>query len=353
MDSALSVDPTRLLENLDALLAAHGPPGAESEVDRLLFDRLSGCGHRVSQDAAGSIVVHVPGRAREAAIAAVSHKDEIALIVKRVEEDGRLRVRPLGGLHPWAVGEGPVEILGDGLVPGVLSIGAKHVSSESPAGQLKDGKLLSWDMMWVETKLDRAGLARAGVRVGSKLVIARPRKTGWRMGDYLGAYNLDCRAGLAILIEVAWQLRQEPPPQDVYLVASAEEELGGMGAVYSLGQLPACTAVAVDIAPAAEEYQTCNGPEPVLVCQDSRGVYHAGLIAHLEVLAGRLGFGVQRAVLTSYGSDATMAKSAGVTARAALIGYPGDNTHGFELCSIPGLLNSARLLLALLRDPLP
>jgi putative aminopeptidase FrvX len=284
----------------------------------------------------------------------VSHKDEIALIVKRVEEDGRLRVRPLGGLHPWAVGESPVEILGGaGLVPGVLSIGAKHVSDESPAGKLKEGKGLTWDMMWVETKLDRTTLDHAGVRVGSRLVIARPRKAVWRLGDYLCAYNLDCRAGLAILVEAAHLLREQPPAQDVYLVASVEEEIGGMGAAYSLGQLPATTAVAVDIVPAAEEYQTRNSAEPVLVCQDSRGAYHQDLIAHLEKLAGQLEMGVQRAVLTSYASDATIAKGAGTTARAGLIGYPGDNTHGFEICSIPGMVNAARLLVALLRDPLP
>ena len=106
-------------------------------------------------------------------VAAVSHMDEIALIVKRVDADGKIRIRPLGGLHPWALGEGPVEIMGrEGLCPGVLSIGAKHVSAESPAGSLKDGQPLKWEQMWVETRLEAEELACRGIRAGTRVVIA-------------------------------------------------------------------------------------------------------------------------------------------------------------------------------------
>lgn len=91
-------------------------------------------GDAVWQDAAGNIIVHIHGKRDDAPIAAIAHKDEISLIVKRVEEDGRLRVTPVGGLNPWAIGESPVKIMGHELVPGVLSIGAKHVSKESVAG---------------------------------------------------------------------------------------------------------------------------------------------------------------------------------------------------------------------------
>ena len=59
----------------------------------------------------------------------------------------------MGGLHPWAIGETPVELLTEnGIVRGVLSIGSKHVSIESPAGDLKNGAGLNWDRMWVDCK---------------------------------------------------------------------------------------------------------------------------------------------------------------------------------------------------------
>lgn len=346
------IDSDRLLRNLEKLLLAHAPSGSEQEVDRLFLEFTEGVGNARWQDAAGSIVIHIQGTSSASPVAVTAHKDEIAMIVKRVEGGGRLRVRPVGGLHPWAIGEGPVEILtGSSLVPGVLSIGSKHVSQESPAGTLKEGKALIWESMWVETKLDEDTLRERGVRIGRKVVLSRSRKPSWRLGDdFLCGYNLDCRGGVAVLVEAALFLREHPPARDVYLVASSEEEIGAHGAVNSVGKLPVDTVIALDVVPVAEEYQTRNCGDPILVCKDRLGVYHEGIIDRMETLAERLDFGVQTAVLTSYASDASIAKASGSAARSALIGYPGDNTHGYEICSVSGLVNTARLLLAYLCD---
>ena len=65
-----------------------------------------------------------------------------------------------------------------------------------------------------------------------------------------------------------------------------------------------------------------------------------------------MGFETQPAVVTSYGSDASIAKRIGSAGRSACIAYPGENTHGYEICSMDGIVNSARLLMAYLRNPL-
>ena len=347
----MNVDRSLLLSDLERLLVAHGPSGVEGEVDALLREMLHSCGE-IRQDAAGSLVLHFPGARSGGAVAVTAHKDEICMIVKRVEAEGRLRVQPVGGLHPWAVGETPVEILAEEPVPGVLSIGSKHVSGESPAGALKSGAALTWEKMHVETKLDADGLEERGVRPGRRVVLARGRKAPMWLGEeFLCGYNLDCRAGLAVLVAAARQLHREPPDRDVYLVASAEEEIGGLGAIWSVGQLPAETVIALDLAPVADEYQIVNSADPVLPCKDVSGLYSEPLVDHLTGIAGGLGFGVQTAVLTSYASDATLARAAGSAGRAALIAYPGDNTHGYEICHAGGIVNCARLLLAWLYDP--
>ena len=351
----MAVDRLRLLADLERLTNAHGPSGTEGEVERLLLEMFDGLGESTWQDDADGIVVHFKGRTAQGGIAVVAHKDEIAMIVKRVDADGRVRVRPVGGLHPWAIGESPVEILvGEQSLPGVLSIGSKHVSSESPAGMLKDSGALTWEAMWVETKLDAATLAARGVRPGRRVVIARHRKAPWWLGDdFLCGYNLDCRAGLAMLVAAAHELAATPPARDTWLIASSEEEIGGRGAVWSVGQVPASTVVALDVVPVAAEYQTVNSGDPILPCKDATGLYHAGIVDHMTELAAGLGFGVQTAVLTSYSSDATLAKAAASAARAALIGYPADNTHGFEISHVDGIVNCARLLVAYLGDPQP
>ena len=351
----MAIDRSRVLADLERLTNAHGPSGTEGEVERLLVEMFGELGDNIWQDEADSIVVHFKGASADSGIAVVAHKDEIAMIVKRVEADGRVRVRPVGGLHPWAIGETPVEILvGAESLPGVLSIGSKHVSSESPAAALKQGGALNWESMWVETKVDAETLAARGVRPGRRVVIARHRKAPWWLGDdYLCGYNLDCRAGLAMLVAAAHELAETPPARDTWLIASSEEEIGGLGAIWSVAQVPAPTVIALDVVPVAAEYQTVNSGDPILPCKDRAGLYHAAMIDHMSVLAAQLGFGVQTAVLTSYASDATLAKASASAARAALIGYAGDNTHGYEISHVDGIINGARLLVAYLGDPIP
>ena len=313
------IDRSRLLKLLERLLTAHAPPGAEGEVDAIVMDEVRPLSASVWQDPAESIVIHFRGRGDGAPVAVTAHKDEISLMVKRVQEDGRLRVRPLGGLHAWAAGEGPVDVLTEcEPLTGILSVGSKHVSDESPAGRLKTGKAVEWEAFWIETKRSAAELQDLGVHRGSKAVLARSRKPPVFMGDFICGYNLDCRAGLAVLIEAARQLAETPPPHDVYLIASSEEEIGAQGAAFSIGQLPAQTAIA---------------------------------LRHLESLATGMGFETQPAVVTSYGSDASIAKRIGSAGRSACIAYPGENTHGYEICSMEGIVNSARLLMAYLRNP--
>ena len=346
------IDEKRLMSYVERLLPLHAPSGFEGEVDTAVCDIVSTFNDAVRQDASGNIIVHVKGRQNDNPIAVISHKDEISMMVKRVEKDGRLRVVPVGGLHPWAIGETPVELLADqDLVSGVLSIGSKHVSQASPAGKLKDGAPLTWEDMWVDCKQSTRELAALGIRPGTRVCLARHRKNLWNVGPFLCGYNLDCRAGLAALFELGHQLAKKPPAQDVYIIASESEEIGGQGAAYALAHLPVETAIAVDIAPAAEEYGTKNSGDPILIEKDGRGVYHADTNKRLETLARAGGFDVQKAVVTSYASDSSISRAYGHVARAVLIGYPGDNTHGYEICSREGIINTTRLLLAYLLDP--
>ena len=349
----IQIDRTRLLTLLDKLLLAHAPPGAEGEVEGIVMEECQPFPDAVWKDASEGIVLHIKGKSDSAPIAVTAHKDEIGLIVKRVEEGGRLRVRALGGMHPWAVGEGPVDIITDGdPIPGILSVGSKHVSDESPAAKLKSEQPMKWETMWIETKQSEEYLKDHGVRPGSKVVVGRSRKQPTVIGRYICGYNLDCRAGIAIMLETANQLREAPPAQDVYLIASSEEEIGAQGAVYSISKLPTETVIALDIAPVAKEYQIENCGDPVLLYSDATGVYHERTNRHLESLAKGLGMATQPAVVTSYGSDASIAKKSGSAGRAVCLAYPGENTHGYEICSVDGILNCARLLTAYLRSPL-
>jgi putative aminopeptidase FrvX len=332
-------------------MMAHSPSGAEREIDRIIEEAFRARADEVYQDGAGNIVGLVRGERKGPGLAVTGHKDEIGLIVKRVEADGRLRVRNVGGAYPWAMGEGPVDLIGEReVVTGVLSVGTKHVSAESSAFAVRQDRALTWDLVWIETKLSPEVLAAKGIGIGTKAVVGRHRKKPLFIGDYVCGYALDCKAAVAIMMSVMDHLRAARPARDTTFIASAEEEVGGVGATYRIGELPVDTAIALEVGPVAAEYQTQNTGAPILLYQDSVGLYSEVLNRRLESLAQGLGFGIQRACVTSFGSDASITRKAGRVARAACLCYPAENTHGYEICSITGIENTARLLLEYLRQ---
>lgn len=68
-------------------------------------------------DPAGNVIGLIkgarPGTKTNQSIRIMAHLDEIAMLVKRIESDGTLRVVALGGVNPINFGVCPVDILGD------------------------------------------------------------------------------------------------------------------------------------------------------------------------------------------------------------------------------------------------
>jgi putative aminopeptidase FrvX len=353
MASAVAQGELAIFEALDELCTAHSPAGNEREVDEVIRRRLTDQVDRMWEDPAGNVIAHIPGRDRTRPLLLNAHKDEIALVVKRVEDDGRMRVSAVGGAHPWKYGEGPVDLLADdgAVIPAALCFGSSHVSEESPIHRVKSGQQgLKWDMAYVDAKLSRQELAASGVHAGTRVCLERSRKRPRRLRDFVCAHALDDKGGVALLLELSRSLAAAPPPQDVYLVFSSMEEVGGGSAIFAAHQLGAEAMLGLEIVPAIAEYGLKNDERPVLVQADAVHLYDRKLTGRAAALANTLGIEVQHAVLSSFGSDPGLARKAGSVPRAALIGFPGDNTHGYEIAHLGALANCLTLTEALVRD---
>lgn len=327
---------------LTRLCAAHAPSGHDGEIDALVLETFAALGYRAEVDAAGNVTVLRPGRGRGCAIV-TAHKDELGVIVKRIDHDGRLQVRPIGALFPWAYGEGPMDVLGDdAVVPGVLSFGSRHTSEETPNYSARS-EALTWEMAWLETFLSPPELDAAGVHIGSKAVVARARKTPVTLGQHVAAYNLDDRAALVALFDMLDQLGDCETQRDILFAVTAREEIGGVGASYLAARNPAEILLALEVAPVADEYHTLCDERPVVLMADDHNVYDERIARELATAAGHLGIGLQYAVVSGFGSDASLAARRGQVARAACLGFATENTHGYEIAHLGGILNTARL----------
>jgi putative aminopeptidase FrvX len=187
-------------------------------------------GYEYEQDAAGNLLVRLNGRNPHAPLTIyASHMDEIGFVVTRIEPDGRLRVDRSGGLHPWKLGESPVQILGDKeTITGVLSMGSTHGTDQSD-------KAITWPDVHVLTGLSPDQLQAKGVRVGSPGVPVAESRGPYLFGDpddpLVAAWTLDDRAGVMTLLRLLARLKgrkygRMPPPS---LPSSPAKNWAGTG----------------------------------------------------------------------------------------------------------------------------
>ncbi len=341
-----SISYDSLFASIEELVLHHSPSGVETEVDRLLLKKFEDLGVKTWQDQAGNVIAKIPGQNPKGAIAITAHKDEIGAIVKSVGEDGKLQVRKLGGSFPWIYGEGVVDIIGDRqTISGVLCFGSRHVSHESSQIANQQDKPLTWQDSWVETKCNLAELKYAGIRPGSRVLVGKHRKKPFRLKDYIASYTLDNKASVTILLALAQYLKD--PPVSIYLVASAKEEVGAIGALYFTQNQTLDALIALEICPLAEEYPIKDSEIPVLLAQDSYGIYDEGLNREIQQAAAKqLNLPIQHAAISGFGSDASIAMKFGHVARAACLGFPTQNTHGYEIAHLGAIANCIRILMS-------
>lgn len=333
----------RLFDKIRELVLCHSPSGMENEIDEVLLKQFKALNVDRWQDRAGNIVAKIKGQNSERAVAITAHKDEIGMIIKSIEPDGRLQVRRLGGSFPWVYGEGVVDILGDEqVISGILSFGSRHVSHESPQKAQQIDTPLFWENAWIETKCSLEELTSLGVRPGTRVVVGKHRKQPFRLKDYIASYTLDNKASVAILLGLAEQVTN--PPVDVYLVASAKEEVGAIGALYFTQNQTLDALIALEICPLADEYPIESGIAPVLLSQDNYGVYDELLNAEIRQAAAKAEVPLQLAVIDGFGSDASIAMKFGHVSRGACLSFPTQNTHGYEIAHLGAIANCIEIL---------
>jgi len=332
-----------LFTQIRELVFHHSPSGMEGEIDRFLLQTFADLGVEAWQDQAGNIIAKIPGRDTSRAIAITAHKDEIGAMVKSIRDKGRVEVRKLGGSFPWVYGEGVVDLLGDhATISGILSFGSRHISHESPQKKQQENVPVRWETVWIETKCTPDQLAAAGVRPGTPMVVGKHRKEPLRLQDYIGSYTLDNKASVAILLSLAARVKEAAV--DTYLVASAKEEVGALGALYFTQNQKLSALIALEICPLAPEYQIIEGEIPVILVQDGYGLYDRGLNAELEQAAKAGNIPYQLAMITGFGSDASIAMKFGHVARAACLAFPTQNTHGYEIAHLGAIDNCLKIL---------
>ncbi len=338
---------------LEELLLARGPGGQEEEVRAVCRRELAASCDEVWLDAADNLVglIRAPGvspdSAQSGAIRVMAHQDEIAMVVKRIGEDGRLHVVALGGAFPVNFGMCPVDVMGEAdSLPGVLSFGTMHGTSESSQSMDILSGNVKWSDVHVITRRTPDELAQKGVRPGSRVVLSQHWRHPFRVHDAIAGHFLDDRAPVVATLRAAEQLaaRREQLKQDVYFVLTVNEEETNSGAQYAARTLPGVVCIAVEVGPIAAEYGTRLCADPIILTGDEKGLYTKSVSDDLLSAAVRCGFNPQPALMPGFASDASAVLSSGSSPRAGCLAIPTENTHGYELMTDDAMQACTRTL---------
>jgi putative aminopeptidase FrvX len=332
-----------VLEVLQNLVRAPGPPGQEDQVRDLLAEHLTQASVPYSTDPKGNLIVRL-GEGKHTPILVTAHLDEIALCVQQVCSDGTLVVRPLGGIHPWKLGEGPVLVMaGDESFEAVLGFGSIHTESEASSVQQAKTEEPQWEMARVLTGLSESKLIKRGVRPGTRVVVSPSRRELTLMGDLVAGYFLDDRADLVSWLLAIIALQNDN--LDVTFVATTSEEVGGEGAQYFLERNPCDVCIALELGPNVPDAHVEINAHPTVWAIDS----YAATPPHLLEIIHDLCPTVQFQALTRGGSDASCAAARGLCAHPITLGIPMENSHGYEIIHRDSMAALADLTVALVR----
>ena len=328
------------LSELTSMLQIPCPSGREERMAVHLESRLQQMGAEPHRDGQGNLWVSLPGSETGPGVAIASHTDEIAMVVTAIDADGTLRVQRSGGLYPFKLGEGPVILVGDGDdVPAHLSFGSGHTSDPAdPVAQFNSGSRgISWADCRLLTGLSPEDLASRGVRVGTCAVPAAgvrgPTVFGPADDPLVSAWLFDNRGGSLTLLQLWSWLREAgvTPRRTLHLCFLVQEESGLLGAKGWVRRNEVETFVAVDSTPMPRGTDLTLDGRPGTWSRDSQVHFDQGLIADFATAAGRAGTQLQYVVYNAAASDATGVLQVGGAERCATIGYPRENSHGYEV----------------------
>jgi len=326
------------------LLAVPAPSGREEQIAQVIRDKLVAWGYTHCTDGAGNVIVHLEGRRPGAPLCCfAAHMDEIGFVVTRIEADGSLRVDRSGGLYPWKVGEGPVEILSDEkTVTGILSMGSGHVATPNQA--------VTWADVRVLTGLSPEELKGAGIRPGSTGVPLREGRGPLILGNgddpLVAAWTMDDRMGVVALLRLLEEIKCTglKPYHPTLIAFTVHEEGGGHGAKLLAQREKPETFIAIDGCPMPPGAPLLLDGRPGIWSKDRLAHYDQRLVRAFCQAAREAGTELQPVVYDSTASDAGLVYSVGGAQRVVCLGHVRENSHGYEVARLSVFDNLLRTL---------
>ena len=340
------------MELLKALCESSGIPGQEGRLREIVSNDLGPVSDESRVDALGNLIFKKDASKGKAPLKLMiaAHMDEIGFVVSHVDENGLLRLVPLGGHDPRNMVAQRVTVAGKrGDLTGLLYPGVKPPHIQTDADREK--KLAVADFV-VDLHLPVSRVKR-DVEVGTMVTLQRDFAA---IGNGYSCKALDNRVALYVMVEAMKAAKSFG--FETYAVATTQEEIGLRGAsVSTFGVEPDVgvaldTTIAADIPGVPEHEQVTRLGEGVAIkLMDSASISHAGLVKHAKLLATRRKIKHQMEILPRGGTDAGAMQRIRAGIPVITFSIPTRYIHtSVELVNKRDVQGAIRLLTAFLED---
>ena len=320
------------MDLLKTLSELPGAPGREEKVRQFIRDQVKELADEVRTDALGNLICRVQpadDTYETDKVMIACHMDEIAFYVRKVDEDGFIRLQQLGGFDNRNLFARRVRIeTRDGTeILGNLNPGGPPVHIAEEEDKKKIPKMHDF---FVDTGLSADEL-KERVRPGDPVTLVQDFV---EMGDLASGKCLDNRVACWVGIRLLEQLAERGTEKDVYVVFTVQEEIGIRGATTSSYDIDpdigiaVDTTLAVDTPGVGDEKQITNlGDGTAIKIMDSYSVSHKELVDEFIELAETKEIDHQFEILPLGGTDAAALQRARGGSKAITLSVPTRYIH--------------------------
>ena len=313
---------------LPELLNTEGISGNCDKVVKLMEKYAKGLKIKSEQTYKGGLIIKLKGKNNKKVRLLTAHADTLGGMVKKIGEDGRVFLVPVGGVAPF-------------------SIEGEYVTIETTKGKRYRGTVLHNNpSAHVNAKLskDERSFDNISIKIDEKVsTIEDIAKLGVSVGDYvyfdprvevtksgfIKSRHLDDKAGVVALYgAIEYILRTKKIPEyETWFYFSVAEEVGNG----TISMLPEnCFEIAAVDMGALGLGQTSDEFTVSICAKDSTGPFDYKLRNKIVNLAKKNKIPYKVDIYPMYGSDVAGALRTGIDARHILFGPGVDASHSFE-----------------------
>lgn len=237
-----------LTKYIRELTALAGVSSREEPVIDYMYHQFKKVSQDVSVDNLGNVILKISsGKEHAKKLMVFAHMDEIGFIVRKIEEDGFIRIERVGGVSTQILPGLVIDLFGKkGIIKGIVGTPAHHFIKASDKFSVPQVEELYIDI-GASTKKQ---VLEMGIDVGT-FAAFEPRYM--EMGNrIICGKALDDRAALAVMLEFLDEIKDQTFEWDIYLVAAVMEEYNIRGILPAVHKIQPDAMLGLDITPSCD-----------------------------------------------------------------------------------------------------